>query len=160
VRLKEGSSQYWISLLIDNHANRLTSVKIAGRSAQRESFNYWTVPSGAGRGPFKITVTDVYGRKATLSNIELAPGRTQRTSTHMGSVAQPVRTKPAKPKLTTPKLLAKKSATAKPSPSLSPSPSVSASSAAPVVESLVTSVAPVPSATEQTAVALSTSCRE
>ncbi len=155
VRLKEGSSRYWISVLIDNHANRLTSVKIAGRSAQRESFNYWTVPAGVGRGPFKITVTDVYGRSATLPNIKLAPGLTQRTSALLGRLTKPVRTKPAKPKL--PALLAEKSAApASPKPSVSPS----VSSAAPVAESLVTSVAALPSATEQTAVALSTSCRE
>ena len=155
VRLKEGSSKYWISVLIDNHAHRLTSVKIAGRSAQRESFNYWTVPAGAGRGPFKITVTDVYGRSATLSNIKLAPGLTQRTSALLGRLTKPVRTKPAKPKPTAPRLLAEKSAAA-----ASPKPSPSVSSAAPVVESLVTTVAALPSATGQTAVALSTSCRE
>jgi hypothetical protein len=150
VRLKEGSSQYWISVLIDHHANRLTSVKIAGRSAQRESFNYWTVPSGAGRGPFKITITDVYGRSATLPGIELAPGRTQRTSTHMGSPA------------TGPKVAAKpESAKTKPAstssePSAStPSPSTNAT-VAPLLESVATSTAPIPSA--QTAVAVSTSC--
>lgn len=30
VRVKEGSSRYWLSVLIDNHANQLASVKIAG----------------------------------------------------------------------------------------------------------------------------------
>jgi expansin (peptidoglycan-binding protein) len=150
VRLKEGSSQYWISVLIDNHANRLTSVKIAGRTAKRESFNYWTVPSGAGRGPFKITVTDVYGRSATLPNIKLAPGQTQRTSTHMGTLA------------TKPKVAAKaESAKAKPAspraePSTTaPSPSTKAT-VAPLLESVLASTPPIPSA--QTAVAVSTSC--
>jgi hypothetical protein len=152
VRIKEGSSQYWFAAVIDNHANRLTSVKIAGRSAQRESFNYWTVPAGVGWGPFKITVTDVYGRSATLPNIRLAPGLIQRTAARLGGLTKPVRTKPAKPELTKPKVVAK-SATPKPSVS----PSVSVSSAAPVV---ATSVPPLPSATVPTAVALTTSCRE
>ncbi len=166
VRLKEGSSQYWISVLIDNHANRLTSVKIAGRTAQRESFNYWTVPSGAGRGPFKITATDGYGRTATLSNIRLAPGQTQRTSTHMGSLTTkrtpkppresaqaksatppPKPSKPSKPSTTKPSSIAPSTTTPSPAPSVTP-----------LAESLVTSAAPIPPA--QTAVARSTSCRE
>jgi expansin len=89
VRLKEGSSPYWLAVLIDNHANRLTSVRIAGpsgswRTAKRETFNYWTLPSGAGRGPFTINITDVYGRSTTLSKIKLTPGQTQRTSTSPG----------------------------------------------------------------------------
>ena len=131
VRVKEGSSQYWLSVLIDNHANQLASVKVAGpggsfRSATREDFNYWTIPSGAGKGPFKVKVTDVYGNSATLSDIKLAVGRTQKTGTKLaGSISKlPV------PKKTT---AAAKKAIVKPAKtSAKPKPSATTSSAAAV----------------------------
>ncbi|WP_250000916.1 expansin EXLX1 family cellulose-binding protein [Actinoplanes sp. M2I2] len=130
VRVKEGSSQYWLSVLIDNHSNRLTSVQVAGksgsfRSASREDFNYWTIPSGVGSGPFKIKVTDVYGNAVTVGNIKLAVGKTQKTTARLaGSVkAQPEKAKATKKATTkakaTPKS-AKTSATPRPTTSTSP----------------------------------------
>jgi expansin (peptidoglycan-binding protein) len=143
-RIKEGSSRYWFAVLIDNHGNRLTSVRVSSggggfRSAKRADYNYWIIDAGAGPGPFKIKVTDVYGHSATLSNIKLSPGTTQRTSVRLtgGSVSRPA---PRPAKATAP------AATKKPSPS----PSVSASSPAPVQES--TAVVEVPN--EEPAVAL------
>jgi hypothetical protein len=140
VRVKEGSSRYWLSVLIDNHGNRLTSVKVAGgggsyKSAEHEEYNYWTLPSGAGSGPFKVKVTDVYGRTATLSGIELSPGKTQKTSTRMsGSAAAPAPARASAPQ---------KKATPSPSPEkASPSPSPSVTTAAPPAES--TSIAEPP----------------
>jgi expansin (peptidoglycan-binding protein) len=140
VRLKEGSSRYWLSVLIDNHANRLTSVTVNGRRAQREIFNHWTVPSGAGGGPFTVTVTDTYGRRTSLPGLELRPGVTQRTSAPVAvekagprvprkPAASP---SPAKPS-PTPAKPSPTPAKPSPSPSLSPSPS----SAAPLLESTV-----------------------
>ncbi len=74
VRLKEGSSRYWFAALIDNHANPLSSVKVAGgggafRTAHREDYNYWLIDGGAGSAPFKIKMTDVTGKTTTLSGI-------------------------------------------------------------------------------------------
>jgi expansin (peptidoglycan-binding protein) len=91
VRIKEGSSQYWFAALIDNHGNRLTSVKVASgggsfRTAHREDYNYWIIDSGAGPGPYKIKISDVYGRSATLTGITMSPGRTQKTSVRLGTV--------------------------------------------------------------------------
>jgi len=79
VRVKEGSSQYWLAVLIDNHANQLTSVTVNGHRTHREVYNYWIVDGGAGKGPFKIKVTDKYGHSTTLSGIKLSPGVTQKT---------------------------------------------------------------------------------
>ena len=115
VRVKEGSSRYWLSLLVDNHASQLASVRVAGPSgtfhtAQREEWNYWTLPSGAGRGPFTVKIKDVYGRSATASGIELAVGRTQRTATSLsGAVTAPKPTPSRTPK-------------AAPTPSTGPTP--------------------------------------
>jgi expansin (peptidoglycan-binding protein) len=119
MRIQEGASQYWFSLLVDNHANRLTSVQVSSRggsfrSAKRAAYNYWIIEGGAGSGPFKIKVTDVYGHTATVSGIKLTPGATQKTSVRLtsgGTVGTPKK-KPA----------AKKKA----SPSASPSPTLSA----------------------------------
>lgn len=126
VRVKEGSSQYWLSVLIDNHSNQLASVKVAGKggsfkSASREDFNYWTIPSGAGNGPFKVKITDVYGNSVTVPDIKLAIGKTQKTSAKLGGsvVRQPEVSTPQKKnaeKKTTP-------ATKKPATKPTPKPS-------------------------------------
>ncbi|HET6480423.1 MAG TPA: expansin EXLX1 family cellulose-binding protein [Actinoplanes sp.] len=127
VRVKEGSSQYWLSVLIDNHSNQLASVKIAGRSgsfrsATREDYNYWTIPSGAGNGPFKVKITDVYGNSVTASNIKLAVGKTQKTGAELAGRAA-----------RRPSVEKKTAATKKVTPSASPKPSHS--SAVPVIPS-------------------------
>ena len=141
VRVKEGSSQYWLSVLIDNHANQLTSVKIAGaggsfRSATREDFNYWTIPSGVGKGPFKIKVADAYGHTATLTNIKLAIGRTQKTIVRLagGVTRQPVTeaTKPAARKTAAAPKPAKTSAKAA---AVKPSATTAKAAAVPLLES-------------------------
>jgi expansin (peptidoglycan-binding protein) len=102
VELKDGTSQYWFAAQIDNHGNQLASVKVAGPSgtfhtAARTDYDYWTIDSGAGSGPFKVKITDVYGRSATLAGITLRPGKTQKTSVRFsGQVAVKARP-PASP---------------------------------------------------------------
>jgi expansin len=124
VTVKSGSSQYWLAVLIDNHGTRLSSVKIAGHTAQRADYNYWLVESGAGGGPFKVKITDVYGSTTTLAGIKLSPGRTQRTTARLGTgTREAVKAPP--PASPTP--TRKKSA----SPSPSPSASVAATSSSP-----------------------------
>lgn len=90
VRVKEGSSQFFLAVLIDNHATELDTVRIAGpgespRSAKRADFNFWIIESGIGPGPFRITMTDVGGRQATATDIRLLPERTQVTDVRLGS---------------------------------------------------------------------------
>lgn len=102
VRIKEGASRYWFAALIDNHGTQLTSVKVATgsgtfRSAHREDYNYWIIDSGAGPGPYKIKVSDVYGRTATLTGITMSPERTQKTSVRLGGAAPPKATPTKKP---------------------------------------------------------------
>jgi len=123
VRLKEGSSRHWFAALIDNHANPLTSVKVASggggfRTAHREDYNYWIIDGGAGAGPFTLKLTDVTGRTRTVSGIKLSPGITQKGPVSSAAAA-PVR---------------KKSPSPSRKPSAAPSPSVSSTSAAAVLE--------------------------
>jgi expansin len=141
VRVKEGSSQYWLAVLIDNHVTQLKSVTINGKTTHREDYNYWVNDGGAGGGPFKIKITDVYGHSTTVSGIKLAPETTQKTTARLAtgtagsasgsSTATSVKSKKATPKPTR----------------QSPSPAASSSASSP--ES-TTTVAPDPT-TEQPA---------
>ena len=90
VRVKEGSSRYWLGVLIDNHSYRLRSVTIDGQTTRREDYNYWIAETGAGPGPFRIRIIDVYGHAVTVSGIDLDPGRTQQTTKRLaGGVRKP-----------------------------------------------------------------------
>jgi expansin (peptidoglycan-binding protein) len=86
-RVKEGSSRYWLGLLVDGTGNRLRSVEVrAGsswRSLQRTDYGYWLAPSGAGPGPLSVRVTDVAGHRATATGIRIAPGAVQRTGVRL-----------------------------------------------------------------------------
>jgi expansin len=139
VRIQEGASQYWFSALIDNHGNQLKSVTVGGRSAKRADYNYWIIDSGAGSGPFKIKITDVYGRSATVSGITMSPGKTQKTSvrfTGQAAIKAPPPSSPASVKKKT-------------SPSASPSsPAPTRSVVAPVAESTVATTTPAQSSVD------------
>jgi expansin (peptidoglycan-binding protein) len=87
-RVKEGSSQWWLALLVIDHGNPLRSVEVrsAGgtwRKLARADYNYWLAESGAGSGPFAVRVTDVRGHRVTAQRVRLSPGAVQRTTTKM-----------------------------------------------------------------------------
>ncbi len=86
-RVKEGSSRYWLALLVDGTGNRLRSVEVrtggGWRPLQRTDYGYWLAPSGAGPGPLTVRVTDVAGHRATAPGIRLAPGAVQRTGVRL-----------------------------------------------------------------------------
>jgi expansin (peptidoglycan-binding protein) len=122
VRVKEGSSQYWLAVLVDNHGNQLKSVTVNGRTTHREDYNYWVIDGGAGSGPFKIKINDVYGHSTVATGIKLSPGATQKTSARLvGGGVTKVAPSPSKKKAT-------------PKPTV-PSASPKVSSAAPELES-------------------------
>ena len=145
VRMKEGSSQYWFAALIDNHGNQLSSVKVAGpggtfHTASRTDYDYWIIDSGAGSGPFKIKITDVYGRSATLAGITMTPGKTQKTSVRF--TGQAAFKAPAPP---SPTPARKKSSAASPKTTAS-SATAARSSAAVIPESTAATTAPAQTA--------------
>ena len=86
-RVKEGSSRYWLGLLVDGTGNRVRSVEVRTGSRwtalQRTDYGYWLATSGAGAGPFTVRVTDVAGHRATATGIRLSPGSVQRTAVRM-----------------------------------------------------------------------------
>ena len=88
-RVKEGASQYWFAVRVDNHGNPLRSVEAKApggswRQTVRQDYNYWLVESGLGPGPYAVRVTDVRGRRATATGIDMRPGVVQQTSARMG----------------------------------------------------------------------------
>jgi expansin (peptidoglycan-binding protein) len=95
-RIKEGASQWWFAVLVIDHGTPLRTVEVrpAGGGWQRISrtdYNYWLRDSGLGQGPYAIRVTDVYGRRATVTGIRMSPEKVQRTNVFMygGSGGRP-----------------------------------------------------------------------
>jgi len=88
VRVKEGSSAFWLAILIDNHGNPLSKVEVSGSAGftalSRTSFNYWVADGGLGAGPFSVRVTDTAGRTATIPNVTLSPGTVQQSGVALG----------------------------------------------------------------------------
>ncbi|MEU7833709.1 expansin EXLX1 family cellulose-binding protein [Nonomuraea sp. NPDC049129] len=87
-RVKEGSSQWWLALLVIDHGNPLTSVEVKStggtwRKLARANFNYWIAESGAGQGPFSVRVTDTRGHRVTANGVRLSPAAIQRSTTKM-----------------------------------------------------------------------------
>jgi hypothetical protein len=102
VRVKEGSSRYWLALLIIDHGNPLTAVQVrggAGTQALRHvDYNYWIAEPGAGPGPFTVDLTDNAGHRATIPGVTLSPGRIQTSTVRMyGSTPPKVTAAPARP---------------------------------------------------------------
>jgi expansin (peptidoglycan-binding protein) len=90
LRVKEGSSQYWLALLVMNAGNPVASVAVRGPSGgwqdlARASFNYWIAASGAGPGPLRVRVTDTLGHQVTAHGIAIEPGVVEATGVWMYS---------------------------------------------------------------------------
>jgi expansin len=88
LRVKEGSSAYWLALLPIGNGNPVTSVRVSGpakswQDLAHTSYNYWLAPSGMGPGPFTVQLTDSAGHQVTVTGISLSPGVVQATGTPM-----------------------------------------------------------------------------
>jgi expansin (peptidoglycan-binding protein) len=99
VRVKDGSSRYWLALLIIDHGNPLSSVEVrregGWQALRRADFNYWIAESGVGAGPFTIRVTDVAGHRVVADGIRLAPQIVQSTGLFMYAGSAAGRARPA-----------------------------------------------------------------
>jgi expansin (peptidoglycan-binding protein) len=150
--VKPGSSQYWLSLVIDNTGNPLSSVAVSTSSGGWESLNHanynaWNSANGPGPGPYKVRITDSQGHQVTVSGIRLSPGSLETTSAWMygaGSGGGTVNPPPPSPTPTPPATSA--SATPSRSTSRRPSPSVSPSKARTTAASRSPSATPRPQA--------------
>ncbi|MFF5228903.1 expansin EXLX1 family cellulose-binding protein [Dactylosporangium sp. NPDC000521] len=102
VRVKEGSSRYWLALRLDNTGNPLSAVELQSgggwKALSHTDYNYWIAQNGAGSGPFTVRVTDTAGRRTTLSGVTLTVGTVQRPGATAAAAAPsktPVVSRPA-----------------------------------------------------------------
>ena len=81
-KVKEQSSQYWLSLQVRNHRNPIASLAIQVNGSwvtvPRQMYNYFEA-EGFGAGPYTVRITDVYGQQL-VDTVRLAPGAVQTTS--------------------------------------------------------------------------------
>jgi expansin (peptidoglycan-binding protein) len=94
VRIKPGSTSEWLALLVLGHGNPVSRVEVrrtgeGWRSLRRGLDNYWSL-SGPGAGPFLVRVTDRFGGKATLPDVDPRFAGTQSGSARLyGPLAKP-----------------------------------------------------------------------
>ena len=86
VRVKEGSSAYWLALLPVGTGNPLTAVAVKGdrgwQQLARSGYGHWIAAGGAGAGPYEVRLTDDRGHTATVE-VPLTPGATVPTTTRL-----------------------------------------------------------------------------
>jgi expansin (peptidoglycan-binding protein) len=82
VRVKEGSSQYWLALLPIDTGNPLAAVSVQGKALARTGYGYWVADAGAGSGPYQVRLTDDRGHTATVT-VPLRVGATVSTGVRL-----------------------------------------------------------------------------
>ena len=82
VRVKEGSSAYWLALLPIDTGNPLASVTVRGAALERTGYGHWVAPAGAGPGPYQVRLTDDRGHAATVT-VPLSVGATVSTGARL-----------------------------------------------------------------------------
>jgi expansin (peptidoglycan-binding protein) len=86
IRVKEGSSQYWLALLPVDTGNPLASVAVrvggAYQTLARSTYGYWIAAKGAGPGPYQVRLTDDRGHTATAT-VPLNVGATVSTGVRL-----------------------------------------------------------------------------
>jgi len=74
-----GSNQYYLAVTPMNHRYRLEKVEVWKNNAYvalaRADYNVWILSSGAGPGPFRFRVTDIYGHAVEDTNVPLSLGQ-------------------------------------------------------------------------------------
>lgn len=153
LRVKEGSSAYWLALLPMNTGNPVVSVDVrsASRGWQelvRADYNYWIAASGMGPGLFTVRITDTLGHRVTLTGIGLDPGAVQTTGLDMYGTADsvPAPSKTAAPTSSPARTSTRPSATPARQKSVS-RPAVAAVTSTPAPSALISTSAPSASPT-------------
>ena len=82
MRVKEGSSQYWLALLPIDTGNPLAAVSVQGTALERTGYGYWVAAAGAGPGPYQVRLTDDRGHAATVT-VPLSVGSTVSTGVRL-----------------------------------------------------------------------------
>jgi expansin len=92
LRVADSASSDWLAVQVLNNGNPLSSVAVqsSGGSWQVMKLShddYWTLPAGAGPGPFRFRITDMFGHSVVASGIRLAPGAVQRAGQSLYTLA-------------------------------------------------------------------------
>jgi expansin (peptidoglycan-binding protein) len=136
LRVKEGSSAYWLALLPIDAGNPVTRVQVSSPSngwqdLAHASYNYWLAASGMGAGLFTVRITDSVGNEVTLTGITLAPGVVQSTGTLMYAAGASAPVAAAAPTSAAPTATPTKHRRARARPTASPTPTRTALGPAP-----------------------------
>ncbi len=74
-KFKEGSSQYWCGIQVQNHRYPLKKLEVKQNGQYielpKKYYNYFLAESGLGEGPYDIRLTDIYGHVIEETNIPL-----------------------------------------------------------------------------------------
>jgi expansin (peptidoglycan-binding protein) len=75
-RFKEGSSEWWTALQVQNHRFPVAKLEVrddggAYRAISREPYNYFVDVEGLGTGPYALRVTDLLGHVVEEPAVEL-----------------------------------------------------------------------------------------
>ena len=109
VRVKTGSSKWWMQIQAIDHGNPIASFELqtadGWRSLVHTEDNFWMAENpGPGDGPYTVRITDIHGQSVTIDDVAMAPDQVQRTSARLygpgagsGSGAPPAPTTTAPP---------------------------------------------------------------
>ncbi|HEY3734888.1 MAG TPA: expansin EXLX1 family cellulose-binding protein [Streptosporangiaceae bacterium] len=99
LREAQSATTAWLALQVINHGNPLASVEVATgpvegqrwRPLKLSSDDYWVAAAGAGAGPFRVRITDIFGHQVVARGIRLEPGAVQPTTVFMYTLAAAAR---------------------------------------------------------------------
>lgn len=142
VRVKTGSSRWWMQVQAIDHGNPIAAFELqtgtGWRSLVHTEDNFWMAENpGPGDGPYTVRITDIYGQSVTIDDVAMAPDQVQRTSARLygpgsgsGSAPPPAPT-PTAPPATEPPTTTTVSAAAAPTTSTTVASTQPATSAEP-----------------------------
>jgi expansin len=92
LRVADSASSDWLAVQVLNNGNPLSSVAVQRSDGSWQAMklshdDYWTLPAGAGPGPFRFRITDMFGHSVVVSSIRLAPGAVQRAGQSLYTLA-------------------------------------------------------------------------
>jgi expansin len=96
LRVKSGSSRWWMQIQPLDHGNPIASFELqtgsGWRSLVHTDDNFWMAENpGPGDGPFTVRITDIFGQTVTVDGVALAVDQVQRTGARLydGGAAEP-----------------------------------------------------------------------
>lgn len=106
LRVKSGSSRWWLQIQADDHGNPLASFELrtgdGWRPLVHTQDNFWMAENpGPGDGPFTVRITDIYGQSVTIDDVGLAVDQVQRTDARLYGSGTPAPPPPPPPSTTT-----------------------------------------------------------